>query len=67
MEIYPIPNKKAETTTNWLWRELVPHFGKPHHIRLDQGNESKREFSELCEAIEITIRPASARYPCSNG
>ena len=55
VEIYPITNKRAEMTANWLCQELIPSFGKSCWMPLDQRNELKREFSELCKAIGITI------------
>ena len=67
MEIYLITNKRAEKTTNWLWRELIPNFGKPCWITLDKENKPKEKFRKLCKAIEITIRPASVGYPRNNG
>ena len=55
VEIFLITNNRDETTTNRLCQELLPRFGKPRWIWLDQGNEFKGEFSKLYKAIRIFI------------
>ena len=40
-EIVPIKDRSSSTMANWLYRELIPRFGKPKWIRVDAGREFK--------------------------
>ena len=63
VEVVPLRDKRAETVAQWLYRELVPRFGKPRWIRCDRGREFMGEFKDLCGEMGITIRLASAAHP----
>ena len=52
---------------SWLYRELIPRFGKPRWVRVDAGKEFAGEVRKLCNSMGITLRVASAGFPRSNG
>ena len=59
-------NKFVIMTTNWLWRELILHFGKPRYLQIDLC-KSQGESANLCDILGIAIRTTSAGYAYSNG
>ena len=67
VEIKPIADRTSDTLANWLYRDLIPRFGKPRWLRLDGGNEFKKTFATLCDDLGITRRVASTGRPQGNG
>ena len=63
VEVVPLRDKRAETVAQWLYRELIPRFGKPRWIRCDRGREFMGEFKNLCGELGVTIRLSSAAHP----
>ena len=39
VEIVPLRDRSSQTLADWLYRDLVPRFGKPRWIRVDAGKE----------------------------
>lgn len=67
VEIVPLKTRGSDEIADWLYRELIPRFGKPRWVRVDAGREFHKAFKAMCSDLGITIRTASAGYPRSNG
>lgn len=43
VEATPIPNKRAFTTCDWLFSDIMARWGRPAFIRADHGTEWEAE------------------------
>ena len=66
-EIIPIMDRTSRTIANWMYRELLPRFGKPRWVRVDAGREFRGDFERLCGDLGVTVRVASSAHPQANG
>ena len=67
VEIMPLRDKRSSTLEDWLYREIIPRFGKPRWLRCDSGREFMGAFKALCEELGITLRFVSSGRPEANG
>ncbi|KAL6082446.1 hypothetical protein STEG23_013666 [Scotinomys teguina] len=68
VEAYPVSNKRAQTVTDVLLREIIPRFGVPASLQSDNGPEFTSQVSQtLAKALNIPwhfhipYRPQSSR------
>ena len=66
IELMPIPDKKAGTTTRCLL-DIIARFGAPAEVLTDQGTEFLGPFELLLQRCYIDHRSTSASHPQSNG
>ena len=63
-----IPDKKAETVSNYITREIINKFGVPTVITTDRGNEFHNELSKhMANVYGITRIRTSPYHPSANG
>ncbi|CAG8601829.1 13058_t:CDS:2 [Acaulospora morrowiae] len=61
-------NKEASTVATHLIKDVFKVFGPPMIIQSDNGKEFvARIITEICEALNITIRHGRPRHPQSQG
>ena len=66
VEIMPLQDKRSSTLGDWLYREIIPRFGKPRWLRYDSGSEFMGAFRALWEELGITLRFVSSGRPEAN-
>ena len=62
VEIYPIPNKKADTTAQCMW-DFISTFDSPTIVRSDKGTEFKGEFTALLSDLRVEFVTINPRNP----
>ena len=67
VEIMPLRDKRLSTLADWLYREIIPRFGKARWLCCDHGHEFMGAFRALCEELGITLRLISNSRPEANG
>ena len=65
VEIMPLWDKRSSTLADWLYREIIPRFGKPRWLRCNSGREFMGAFRALCEELGITFKICIKRFPRS--
>jgi len=64
----PIKNKEASTITEHLLKDVFKILGPPMILQSDNGKEFvARIVTEICGALNITIRHSRPHYPQSQG
>ena len=63
----PLQDKRSSNLADWLYREIIPRFGKPRWLRCDSGREFMGAFGALCKELRITLRLVSSGCPEANG
>ena len=53
VEIRAMPSLHSWKATEFLYDDLVAHWGKPHYIRTDNGAEFVGSFARLCKGLGI--------------
>ena len=67
VETVPLRYKRFTTLAEWLYRELILRFGKPHWLRCDSGHEFMGAIKMLCEELRIMPRFVFCGLPEANG
>ena len=68
VEIFALPDQKAETCTEVILNEVIAQLGHPLSIQSDLGrNFESQVFSELCLMLEIRKTQTTPGNPCCNG
>ena len=62
-----LPDKTANTLTNFLINEFIANHGVPDAIRCDSGKEFEKPFSTVCKNLNIKLFYGTPGYPQSNG
>ena len=63
----PLRDKWSSTLADWLYREIIPRFGKPRWLHCNSGHMFMDAFRALCEELGITLRFVSSGHPEANG
>jgi len=67
-ESYAIPDIKAETVANTIFRAWIKRYGCPREIHSDQGKQYESAlFKELCKMLEINKTRTTPLHPRSDG
>ena len=67
-ELYPIPNIKASTVADYLFRGWIKRYGCPREIHSDQGRQFESAlFKKVCELLKIRKTRTSPLHPRSDG
>ena len=67
-ELYPIPNKSAETVANIIINEIIPRHSCPRVLLSDNGTEFVNETVDyVCQHSKIAGIRTSKYHPSSNG
>ena len=67
-ELYPLPNIKASTVADYLFRGWIKHYGCPREIHSDQGRQFESAlFKEVCALLQIGKTRTSPLHPRSDG
>ena len=67
-EQYPLPNIKASTVADHLFRGWIKHYGCPREIHSDQGRQFESAlFKEVCALLQIGKTRTSPVHPRSDG
>ncbi|XP_027247589.1 protein NYNRIN-like [Cricetulus griseus] len=68
VEAFPTTNKKAQTVSNILLREIIPRFGIPASLQSDNGPEFTSQISQtLSKALNIPWHFHIPYHPQSSG
>ena len=63
-----IPNKKASTVVDALFKIWICVYGSPIGFLSDNGGEfANAEFLSLCESFNVKVKTTAAESPWSNG
>ena len=63
-----IGDKNRETIINSLFRYRISIFGRPNMLLTDNGGEfMNKDFIEMSEQLEISVKTTAAHAPFSNG
>ena len=63
-----VPSKKPDDIIKAIFKIWIGIFGSPGHFLTDNGGEfCNNEFTNMCEALNITVRTTGAESPWSNG
>jgi transposase InsO family protein len=55
-ELYAMPNMKAETVADIIFKAWIKRYCCPIEIHSDQGRQYESEvFKEMCQLLEINI------------
>ena len=66
-EVYPMPNKEAETIANVILKEFLPRFSMPRRILSDQENTfMEKGIAFLFELLNIKRPLSSTFHPQTN-
>ena len=67
-ELYPLPNFKASTEADYLFRGWIKHYGCPRTIHSDQDRHFKSAlFKEVCALLQTGKTRRSPLHPRSDG
>ena len=67
-EIYAMPDMRAETVADILFRAWVKRYGCPVEIHSDRGRQYESAiFRELCQLLEINKTRTTPLHPRSDG
>ena len=68
VEAIPLPDQKAITTADALYKHILQRHGLPKTIITDRGtNFTSKLFEHLCAKLKIEHRLTTAYHPASNG
>ncbi|XP_026640473.1 uncharacterized protein K02A2.6-like [Microtus ochrogaster] len=68
VEAFPISNKRAQTVSDILLREIIPRFGLPTSLQSDNGPEFTSQISQnLSKALGIPWNFYILYHPQSSG
>ena len=68
VEIFPLPNIRAETVADVLFRGWIKRYGCPREIHSDQGRQFESAvFQEMCKMLEISKTRTTPLHARSDG
>ena len=68
VEIFPLPNIRAETVADILFRGWIKRYGCPREIYSDQGRQFESAvFQEMCKMLEISKTRTTPLHARSDG
>ena len=68
VEVFPIPDQKAETCAHVLVEEVFMRYGFPQTLHSDQGRDFESKLiAEVCDLLKITKTGTSPGHPPCNG
>ena len=68
VEVLAVPDQRAVTCANAIFREVITRFGCPIALHSDQGRSFESEvFSDLCRLLEVRKTRTSVANPKANG
>jgi hypothetical protein len=68
VEVIPLPDQTALTTSKAMMERIILYHGPPKAIVTDRGTNFTSElFNHLCRALHIKHRTTTAYHPQSNG
>ena len=67
IEVVPLPDKSAASTTYAFVREVLCRYGACAEVVTDQGSEFQNEFHQMLRSAFIDHRTTSANHPSANG
>jgi hypothetical protein len=68
VELYPVPNTKAETIAEVMFDEIVCRYGPPKELVSDRGHEFVNQIMEqLCQLFKIKKLTTAPYNPRCNG
>ncbi|GFS49348.1 retrovirus-related Pol polyprotein from transposon 297 [Trichonephila clavipes] len=68
MEVFPMPDIRAETVANNILKNWISRFGTPLVITTDQGTQFEAQlFQELSKLIEFKGNKTTTYHPQTNG
>jgi hypothetical protein len=67
VELIPLPNKEASTTSFAFLRAVLAHYGAPAEVLTDRGSEFRAEFASLLFESLIDHRMTSPGHPQADG
>ena len=62
VEACAILSNNSIETRDFLYDDIICRYGTPLVIKIDQGNELKGEFANLCERLNIIHNFSSSYY-----
>jgi transposase InsO family protein len=67
-ELYAMPNMKAETVADIIFRAWIKRYGCPIEIYSDQGRQYESDvFKKMCQLLEINKTRTTSFLPRSDG
>ena len=67
-ELYAMPNMKAETVADIIFRAWIKRYGCPIEIHSDQGRQYESDvFKKMCQLLEINKTRTTSFLPRSDG
>ena len=67
-ELYAMPDMKAETVADIIFRAWIKRYGCPIEIHSDQGRQYESDvFKETCQLLEINKTRTTPFHPRSDG
>ena len=55
IEIIPWRDRQSSTLAGWLYREVIPKFGKPRLVRCNSGCKFMGTLKTLCGDLGINL------------